>query len=302
MKRTLLTVLGLLVLAAMPAGAQAKNVVAHDVAQSPDEVRAYWTEERMRNARPRDTREPKGKPGTGGGSGSGATYGAVATPYAGLMKANGKVFFTERGVNYVCSGTSISTGTSQAVWTAGHCVNEGPGNFVTNWAFVPAYIDGTRPYGTYVATRLYTTSAWKNNGDFSYDLGAATVSASPSGNLAVVAGGRNVAIDYNPLTMHVISYGYPAAGKFNGQRQYFCSSTVTYRDSGNPQPMGIPCNMTGGSSGGGWINDGGDIVSVNSYGYQSLKNVMFGPFQNAVAANLASCARGGSCSSTALGS
>src|ERR671921_153876 len=176
MQRNVVALLGLLVLVALPSAAHAKDVVSHDVAESPSEVRAYWTAER--------------------------------------------------------------------------CVNEGPGAFVTQWQFVPGYIDGATPYGTYPATRLHTTTAWKNSGDFSYDLGAATV----SGDLFSAVGGRNVAaLSSDPLGMHVISYGYPAAGKFNGQRQYYCNSNVTYRDSGNPQTMGIPCNMTGGSSGGGWI-------------------------------------------------
>jgi hypothetical protein len=49
--------------------------------------------------------------------------------------------------------------------------------------------------------------------------------------------------------------------------------------------MGIDCDMTGGSSGGGWIA-GGSLVSVNSYGYATLPNVMFGPYQGSVAQGL----------------
>ena len=50
--------------------------------------------------------------------------------------------------------------------------------------------------------------------------------------------------------------------------------------------MGIGSDMTGGSSGGGWIDDNGNVASVNSYGYQTLKNVMFGPYQGDVAQSL----------------
>jgi V8-like Glu-specific endopeptidase len=38
------------------------------------------------------------------------------------------------------------------VSTAGHCVNEGPGDFATNWAFVPAYNNGSAPFGTWNRT------------------------------------------------------------------------------------------------------------------------------------------------------
>ena len=55
--------------------------------------------------------------------------------------------------------------------------------------------------------------------------------------------------------------------------------------------MGIDCDMTGGSSGGGWIAGGG-VASVNSYGYSTLPNVMFGPYQGSVAQSLYTQAAG----------
>jgi hypothetical protein len=61
--------------------------------------------------------------------------------------AHGKVFFSDGSANYVCSGTALTSGNESVVWTAGHCVNEGPGGFYTNWAFVPAYKDGTARTG-----------------------------------------------------------------------------------------------------------------------------------------------------------
>jgi hypothetical protein len=57
--------------------------------------------------------------------------------------------------------------------------------------------------------------------------------------------------------------------------------------------MGIPCTMTGGSSGGAWIDPSTGLqVSNNSYGYSSLKNVMFGPQFGSVAADLFQTADG----------
>ena len=48
--------------------------------------------------------------------------------------------------------------------------------------------------------------------------------------------------------------------------------------------------MTGGSSGGGWIvnmKDGlGTLVSVNSYGYFSQPDAMYGPYQGNAAEKL----------------
>jgi hypothetical protein len=79
---------------------------------------------------------------------------------------------------------------------------------------------------------------------------------------------------------------YPAGPPFDGQRQWVCNSPLVYDDtSANPATMGIDCDMTGGSSGGGWIA-GGSLTSVNSYGYSTLPNVMFGPYQGSVAQSL----------------
>ena len=112
---------------------------------------------------------------------------------------------------------------------------------------------------------------------------------SPAYGVAIAPLDQSVAFGQTPTTAtRITSYGYPAAGKFSGARQYFCDSpfrrwdTVTLLD-----PMQISCDMTGGSSGGGWILDlngtatgdgSGPLISVNSYGYSGEKNTMYGPF------------------------
>ena len=50
------------------------------------------------------------------------------------------------------------------------------------------------------------------------------------------------------------------------------------RHAANPPTLGIGCDMTGGSSGGGWIV-GSNVVTVNSYGYDDQPDVMYGPYQ-----------------------
>ena len=169
------------------------------------------------------------------------------------------MFFTDDGLNYVCSGTAVLSGNKSVVWTAGHCVHDGASNFHTNWTFVPAYADGSRPYGTWTARALLTTSGWAGGGDFSYDNGAAVVSANAGSALTDVVGGRDIAFN-GPRGQQYASHGYPAAAPFNGQRLWVCNSPLVHDDtSANPPTMGIDCDMTGGSSGGGWIA-GGSVV------------------------------------------
>ncbi len=271
--------------------AQAARVKTKAVAQDKVAVQQYWTAERMRNAIPADK--------TLAGSFAAAKKPAAALapaqqippPYTSApTRTNGKVFFSDGGSNYVCSGTAVLSGNKSVVWTAGHCVHDGASNFHTNWSFVPAYADGSAPYGEWTARTLLTTSGWASGGDFSYDNGAAVVNANGSA-LTDVVGGRNIAFN-TARNQNYAAHGYPAAPPFNGQRLWVCNSPLVYDDtSANPPTMGIDCDMTGGSSGGGWIA-GGSVVSVNSYGYTTLPNVMFGPYQGSVAQSLYTQAAG----------
>jgi hypothetical protein len=271
--------------------AQAARVKTKAVAQDKAAVQHYWTAERMRNAIPADK--------TLAGSTAAAKKPAAALapaqqippPYTSApTRTNGKVFFSDDGANYVCSGTALLSGNKSTVWTAGHCVHDGASNFHTNWSFVPAYADGAAPYGEWTARTLLTTSGWASGGDFSYDNGAAVVNTNGSA-LTDVVGGRNIAFN-TPRNQTYAAHGYPAAPPFNGQRLWVCTSPLVYDDTGaNPPTMGIDCDMTGGSSGGGWIA-GGSVVSVNSYGYTTLPNVMFGPYQGSVAQSLYTQAAG----------
>ena len=275
-------------LAIVPA-AEAARLKAKAVAQDKAAVQRYWTPERMRNARPADrilsgTYAAAAKPVKPPKRAFAAS--PVTPPYTSQpTSTNGKVFFTDDGLNYVCSGTALLSGNKSTVWTAGHCVHDGASNFHTNWAFVPAYADGSRPYGTWTARQLLTTNGWATSGDFSFDNGAAVVNLNGGQALTDVVGGRNPSFNYARNQTYV-SHGYPAAPPFSGGRMFICEADLGTRDtSANPATMGIGCDMTGGSSGGGWVV-GNNVLSVNSYGYQTQPNVMYGPYQGTVAQQL----------------
>jgi hypothetical protein len=287
MKRagSLLLVLVLLGLLSAPAQA-AQTAATHAVSQSKAEVVNYWTAERMRNAVPLDKVK--------GAAGKKPRLAYPFTRYepATYNPAHGKVFFSDGAANYVCSGTALTSGNESVVWTAGHCVNEGPGAYFTNWAFVPAYKDGARPYGTWAARTLLTTAPWRNNGDFGSDEGAAVVSPNAAGQtLTDVVGSRGIGFN-RPAEQTYLAHGYPAASPFTGGRMFICQAALGLRDtSADPPTMGIGCDMTGGSSGGGWVV-GNDVLSVTSYGYGNLRNVLFGPYQGDVAQQLYTSASG----------
>ena len=83
---------------------------------------------------------------------------------------------------------------------------------------------------------------------------------------------------WNPRRGQVMkANGYPAARPFNGQQLYSCTGTVVQDTYGGSTDQGLACNMTGGSSGGGWIQNGA-LASVTSFGYTGVKNILWGPY------------------------
>lgn len=280
MRRTLPLFIVIALLAAMAFAAVASAFpVAQSSGQSSAAVARYWSAERMKSAVPVE-RGSRPVPAAAKGSKTGGSTSAASTevplPYP---SAYGKVFFTSNsGVNYVCSGSALVSANESVVWTAGHCVNEGPGAFYKNFLFVPAYRDGSAPYGKFAASELLTTSGWATTGQWGVDLGAAVVGTNASG-LSLSDAVEEAPIVFNaPRNQAYRMYGYPAAKKFSGQRLRVCQTGWGMDDaSASPATMGAACDMTGGSSGGPWVTEGGAVASVVSYSYRSLANVLFGP-------------------------
>ncbi|MGH2698115.1 MAG: hypothetical protein ACRDJL_02805 [Actinomycetota bacterium] len=219
---------------------------------------------------------------------------------------HGKLFFSVPEGAAVCSGTVVSSETLDVVWTAGHCVAEGDeSGFYTNFLFVPGYKEGVAPEGEWVAEYAVSTSEWMNGGDLRYDVAALTMAPNGSGEeIQEVVGARGIAFNQD-VDQTYRSIGHPQAPPFDGQNMFYCDSDFGYLDDNfpsPPEPMAIGCDMTGGSSGGGWIVEDpesgeGLVHSVNSYGYddpdgQEYVDTMFGPQMGNVAAAVYEAAGG----------
>jgi V8-like Glu-specific endopeptidase len=262
-------------------------------------VAEYWTADRMRSAIPGDVLAGKalerGKSSSAAAVEKGSNTKVPGTKGKPTLAASepvvshiGKVFFTLAGVNYVCSGNAVASANESTVATAGHCVNEGPGTFASNFAFVPAYENGTRQYGTWTAKALYAPTQWSSQGDIGYDTGFAVMNQLNGNNLSDVVGSSGV--EFNAAHgLAYKSFGYPAASPFNGETLKSCTGTATNDPyNGLFGTQGIPCDMTGGSSGGPWFiqtspTTGSDGLqnSINSYGY-NRSAVMYGPYWGSV--------------------
>ena len=278
------------VASAAPSPTGAENGIERHVPDHAASAAAYWTPDRMRNAIPAD-RITTGKPDKH----------ITQTPDASVERGTplridaqkpsavrvapisyvGKVFFTLNGADYVCSGNAVSSANESTVSTAGHCVNEGAGNYASRWIFVPAYDNGRAPYGQWAATEVITTSAWAQRADISYDVAFAVVAPLNGRSLSDTVGATGISFN-QARGLTYTAYGYPAAAPFTGQTLQSCAGAARPDPFGQSLSQGIPCDMTGGSSGGPWFT-GGVQNSVNSFGYSSVRNTMFGPYFGTVA-------------------
>ncbi|MEU9887323.1 peptidase [Sphaerisporangium sp. NPDC051011] len=212
---------------------------------------------------------------------SARSSGASWTAGGAIVKTEGRVFFTYQGRSASCSGTAVTSANKSVVITAGHCVKLG-GAFHTNWVFVPGYNAGARPYGTWVATNLLTTPQWNAGEDMNYDMAAAVVAPLNGQSLTDVVGGQGVAFN-QARGRQMFAFGYPAASPYDGSRLVYCSGRV-FEDYLISTDQGLTCDMTGGSSGGGWFlsfnerTGAGTLNSVNSFKYNFAPYWMFGPY------------------------
>jgi hypothetical protein len=203
-------------------------------------------------------------------------------------ETNGKVFFTDSrtGSNYVCSGTAVNSKNLSVVDTAGHCVVQGgsSNNWYTNWVFCPGYIDGSCQLGIWYEYQPWSYSYWSVNGLVEYDLAAVVVWPNNGWHLVSYVGGEGIAWNYS-RNQYYTAFGYPAASPFNGNRMIECQApyATTSAPDGKGTPMtGIGCDMTGGSSGGGWLfsfgSSGGYVNGHNDWKYYSQPLAMYSPY------------------------
>jgi hypothetical protein len=284
------------------AASAAASPITSTVQQSASAVRGYWTPQRMHAAEPASLLEG-GPIDLTGSSGNGSGHAKqVSRTRSFPNRTNGKVFFTipppalDAG-DYECSGTAIRSHTGSLVWTAGHCGYDA-GQFplecdctVSNFEFVPAYENGAKPFGEWPARRIANPSQWRNSGDAAFDFSAATVRPRNGRRLEDVIGARRIAFG-QPRRVQYAAFGYPDAPPFDGQHLQRCISGYRGQDNseGPPRPIRIACDMTEGSSGGGWVirrphrhHFRHYVVSVTSYGYLDDPGFLYGPYQGGVA-------------------
>lgn len=266
----------------------------------------YWTEERLREAEPypmpalseeefermlelppmieRQVPEapeffPSGRP-----EGALSTEGDVETanvkdfPFS----AGGKFFFTKKsnGKDYTCSAEFVST--KRVYMTAAHCVYDAKNQkWHKNFKFKRAYKDGGGQKVLWKCMSIWT-SYYSPSTNYAYDYAFVYANKDSNGGWL----GYRSGIPYASWT----SIGYPAnygsAKKMKtvvGTKGSIQGGVVEMKDN----PMGH------GSSGGAWIGDlsssdgwSNFAIGLNSFGYDSQPNSMYGPLFNSSTNNL----------------
>ena len=155
---------------------------------------------------------------------------------------------------YACSAGTVNNPTGDMVITAAHCVYDHA--WMQTWIYVPAYSNGSEPFGFFVANDLTTFTAWINNLDRNYDVGIANVGSNAlSEKLVPTTGGDG--LDWGaPYVVNVTIWGYPLDPAHNrnenGYTPFACYNYTTYQYISRVE---APCNMNEGASGGPWLEN-----------------------------------------------
>ncbi|MGW7260135.1 trypsin-like serine peptidase [Streptomyces sp. NPDC054834] len=270
-------------------------------------IKGLWDPDRMRDANDPDKgvddNDISGDQGVTDPTPAPVKAQAVRAPYHANAATAGKVFFDSPEGTMVCSATVVEDpahpGKSNLIWTAGHCVHAGKnGGWYRNIAFVPSYNntgmtakqlesasrDQVAPYGVWWADAAQTSQQWIAQGGetggngASYDFAVIHVTPEQGngGKSLEEAVGSALPVNFNapavPKVQSITATGYPAAAPYDGRLAYQCQDKpgrLSIQKS-DPTMYRIGCTMTGGSSGGGWVETDSDgkpaLVSNTSIG------------------------------------
>lgn len=197
-----------------------------------------------------------------------------------------------------CSATSVNAPNRSVVFTAGHCVFDEGRWLDHKWVFVPGYHHGERPFGTFSAKWLGTTPQWLKSANENFDVGAAVVGRNERGQrLADAVGADGIAWGLPPGQVFDV-FGYPVASPFNGSTLQQCAG-APYEGhaffsflSPGPLNLAVPCNVSPGASGGGWVIKGDVLNGITTNGFPEDQTTDYGPYFGKAVGRLFSRAAG----------
>lgn len=164
-------------------------------------------------------------------------------------RAVGKLFSTAGS----CTASSAGSATNSRIVTAAHCVyNTGNNTWYGNKVFVPAYRNGSAPYGQFPTSQCFVLNAWVNlsgsysiNGWAKHDVAVCRMSTNSAGQALSSAVGW-LGRSWNwPYVQNHHAFGY--ASNITSQYTSICTAETFYQTT---DTYGMGCDMTYGASGG----------------------------------------------------
>ena len=199
------------------------------------------------------------------------------TEFSYPYRAAGKLFFNDGSGSFICSASLIKRG---LVLTAAHCVSRwGQSRFYTNIRYVPAFRSGLAPFGTWTGTATVLTSYFVGtaanctvagvvcNNDIAVIRLTPQAGAFPgtaTGWLGYGANGWGFTTTTPNKTL-INQLGYP--GALDNAQIMQRNDSQGERSPTNSDNTLIGSLMTGGSSGGPWVNNLGVLPALNGTGF-----------------------------------
>jgi V8-like Glu-specific endopeptidase len=284
-------------------------------AQSRAEVLKFWTPERMKSAKWLDVvYDPATKQGKlvtrsqfqPSNTNDGSWNGSADNSNDEMARVTGRVYFAFGRSAYICSGSVIRDADRtnySTVLTAAHCTfDQKRQRFATQWMFIPdfdvapTYTCASTFLGCWNAVSIVTRSEFTSSRKLTVNAlqhdwafvvvggGGKTGTAlqlDAAVNLAAGQTGLQLATSAQSNGTTVTAIGYPAGSPYDGRNLTYCQGPVGRDSNTSNTTYRLSCLMTGGSSGGPWVLNGGQgfnawATSLNSYGYSGDTN-MYGP-------------------------
>nr|WP_202447777.1 trypsin-like peptidase domain-containing protein [Streptomyces sp. SID5468] len=244
-----LAVLAALTAAAPPAAAHTARHPRTSI-WTDEDAAGFWTEERMADATPPDTRRDTDETAAPPAYGSRSTV-LRARTFAGVPTV-GVLFSLGAGMRaHRCTASVVHSPRHDLIVTAAHC---GTG---THQAFVPMYDryrDGRhQPYGVWAVTRGWRPAHYRTTGaGTNYDVAFLRVRADARGRHVEDLTGANRLTRVSGYVHRVTVIGYPAATRHHGDRPVICTTRSTRLRT--TRQMRILCGgFYGGTSGAPWL-------------------------------------------------
>ena len=183
----------------------------------------------------------------------------------------GKLYFNIPGGQSSYCTANVASGNSVIV-TAAHCIYSRGLGWNYNFVFVPADRFGTAPYGTYGWQSATVLNDWITIGARRHDVGVIRLTNEVSTGQPVVnyVGWLGRSWDWG-YEQYTASNGY--ASNLSTQYTHICEGWSSFEAAEGADVLAQGCDMTYGSSGGGWLIQYQPYSHAGNY----LNSVVSGP-------------------------